>query len=318
MGLKEISFAPFKMGKTVHALSAVELGDVGYIDNEFHARPYLHPHATLKPRGKPFQMPMQTRTDLHMCQANPTIGQAFASRNTVYLFESMDFGDQMAAVEAFSNEPSIATIVLDSGSIIWDLLGDVADELNEESARKNAEKGRGDQSTLGRLAWNKPKKYNRRMFYACMRSGKHIIMTSHQQENWKEGGDGKLVLVGVKPWLEKKSPHWADLTVEFALPDAKRDTSTGDLVYGVPSVKVVGENLGGGPNGCFVKGTVIKNPTFKQLVDLSQLTVSAPVGLSDADEQDYRNRSVIERSAVVNNGLSDTQEDNVTYPHGRT
>lgn len=318
MGLKEIAFAPFKSGKTVHGISASQLGGVGYIDTEYHARGYLDPHPKLKPGAPPFHLPMTTRKNLSMCQQNPTLAEAFANENPIFLLETMDLQTTMAALQAFSRTPEISTIVLDSGSITWDLIGDIADALHEESAAKNLAKGRDEQSTLGRLAWNKPKKYNRRLFYACMRSGKHIIITSHQAETWKEGSDGKLILTGVRPWLEKKSPHWADLIVEFAMPSARMDTSTGKMSVPVPSIKVVGENLGGGPNGSLVKGTVLNNPTFKTLVDLSQLFDTTPPHIYTEEELEYMSRSAVERTSAASVGLSDAQEDNATYPHGRT
>lgn len=317
MGLKEISFAPFKSGKTVHAVSATQLGGVGYIDTEFHARAYLQAHPKIKSGQPPFGLPMTTRKNLSMCRDNPAIAEAFNNENPVFLFETMDLGTTMAALQAYSLTPEISTIVLDSGSLIWDLIGDIADTLHDESAKKNAARGKDEQSTLGRLAWNKPKKYNRRLFYACMRSGKHIIITSHVQESWKES-DGKLVLTGVKPWLEKKSPHWADLIIEFAMPEAKMDTGTGKMSVPVPSIKIVGENLGGGPDGKLVKGTVLRNPTFKTLVDLSELHDTTPVRIYTEEELEYMSRSAVERTAAIAaDGLTDEQEDNVTYPHGR-
>lgn len=318
MGLKTIEVAPFKMGKTVLALSSAQVGGVGYIDNEYHARPYLEKHPTLKSGGEfPFHEPMKTRTNLGMCQTNPAIATAFGTMNPVFLVETMDFGAQMAALSAFADSKEVKTIVIDSGSVVWDLLGDIADSIHEESAAKNAARGRDVGSTMGRLAWNKPKKYNRRFFYACLRSGKHIIVTAHMQEEWKEGADGKLVLAGVRPWLEKKSPHWADLIVEVAMPKAQLDTTTGKQIPPVPSIKIMGENLGGGPDGTLTKGKVLTNPTFATLIELTKLGETNPMLALTEDELDYRNRNAVEKVASKNTGMTPDQEDAATYPHGR-
>lgn len=314
MGLKVINFAAFKQGKTVLGLSAVELGAVGYHDNEYHARPYLRPHSTTKPAAFPFDKPMETRTDLGMCTSNPVIAAAFASRSPIFLVETMEFDAVTQATEAFANDPRVVTMVYDSGSIVWDLVGDLADEANEESALKNEAKGRGYESTIGRLAWTKPKKFLRRMFYAQMQSGKHIYITAHVQEVFKEV-DGKLTLVGVKPWLEKKSPHFADLITEAVMPEGKMDYATGKMSLPTPKIKVVGENLGGGLNNCFAKGTVIDNPTFARLVAMNEGVTTAPTPGPNVDELTHRNRAGVERAVVKETGHTDQQEEKIAYPH---
>lgn len=315
--MKQINFAGFKQGKTVLGLSAVEIGAVGYCDNEYHARPYLEPHASVRPGEFPFNMPMQTRSDLGMCQSNPVIAAAFASRHPIFLIESMEFDEVMGATEAFAADPRIITIVYDSGSVIWDLIGDLADEANEESARKNEARTGVYESKIGRLAWSKPKKYLRRMFYAQMRSQKHIYITSHVQEVFKEGNDGKLQLVGVKPWMEKKSPHFADLITEAMMPEVKTDPITGKRTIPLPRIKVVGENLGGGPGNCFAKGTIIENPTFARLIAMNAGpgAPASPVVVPNMEELLHRNKAGVEREAVKQTGLTDAQEEKVAYPH---
>lgn len=310
MGLKTITFASFKNGKTVFALSAAQIGPVGYIDNEYHARPYLMEHTTI-PQGSmpfPFNMPMQTCPDLPMCVSNPIIGAAFGTTNPVFLVETQELDTALEAVKAFGAHPSIVTIVTDSGSVFWDLTGDMADEAHEESLQKNIEKGKGDFSTLGRLAWNKPKKYNRRVYYAQMRCGKHIIHTAHVQEEYKNNKPTGRI----QPWLEKKSPHWADLVVEIALPGLSVGED-GKPVTPVPSILVVGDNLAG--RGGITRGKVIQNATFKHLIDATGMHISAERTGPSEEEAAKRNAKTVEHVASASTGLTDKQEEKATYPH---
>lgn len=270
MGLKMITFAPYKSGKTVFGLTMAELGPIGIVDTEQRIQWYTTPHPSVKPAAFPYDKPRALRPDLAFFPQNSYV---------VHLVETMEIAVAGRAIEAWTKDPDIFGVTLDSGSILWDLLQDTRDESDPKTAM---------------LSWTPVKRTNRRLFYALMSGGKHVVVSSHSQDVYKKVGR-ELTVTGVRPWLEKKSPHWCDLVLEFAFPDGAA----------APGCRVAGEGIGGA--GGLTKGKIIGDPTFKKILDkIVYIPQQAP--LVDPDELEHRNRSVVEEvgKSTPIKGVDDT------------
>jgi len=264
MGLKAIAFGSYKSGKTAFGLSMAALGPVGVIDTEDRLEWYTVPAVT-QPRPFPFDNPRRVRPLPFLA----------AATGIIYLVQTKEVGRVGQAVEGFTRDASLVGVVIDSGSVVWDLLQDTRDESDPRTAM---------------LSWAPVKKTNRRLMYAAMSGGKHLLITAHTQEKFTKVGR-ELVVSGVRPWLEKKTPHWADLTLEFTYPDGAPH----------PVMRVDGEGVGG--QGGIVRGAILGDytktppepaPTFPGLLQRLAFVAPPPPGDPDPDELEYRNRTTVE------------------------
>lgn len=264
MGLKTIGYGPYKSGKSVFGLSMAEVGHIGLIDTEDRMEWYTAPPASPVPvEPFPFDNPRLVRPLPFLAGA----------RHVVYLVQTKEIAVAGRAIEAWTRDARIAGIVIDSGSVLWDLLQDTRDESDPRTAM---------------LSWTPVKRTNRRLMYAAMSGGKHLLITAHTQEKYKKVGR-ELAVDGVRPWLEKKTPHWADLTLEFAYPDNSPH----------PVARVDGEGLGG--QGGLVRGAIIgdpgkgeKAPTFGGILRRLSYIAPAPRPGPDMDEIEYRNQTTVD------------------------
>jgi hypothetical protein len=268
IGLKTIAYGPYKSGKSVFGLTLAELGPIGLIDTEYRHEWYTEPAPALSATGAALPTRPFPYDNPRLVRPLPFLA---AARGEVYLVQTQEIGVVGRAIEAWTRDPAMAGIVIDSGSVVWDLLQDTRDDSNEKASM---------------LSWTPVKKVNRRLMYAAMSGGKHLIITAHTQEKFSKVGR-ELVVTGVRPWLEKKSPHWADLTLEFTYPDGCPH----------PIARVDGEGIGG--QGGLVRGAILGDPgkgepaiTFGELVRRLSFMAPSPTPL-DQDELDYRNQTTV-------------------------
>lgn len=269
MGLKAIAFGSYKSGKSVFGLSLAEVGPIGLIDTEYRMEWYTTPII-----GIPATPPRLYYTNER--RVRPTLPFLSKATHPIYLVQTQEVGVAGAAIEAWAKDPAISGIVIDSGSVLWDLLQDTRDESDPKTAM---------------LSWTPVKKTNRRLMYAAMASGKHLLITAHTQDRYKKVGK-ELVVDGVRPWLEKKTPHWADLTLQFLYPEGAPH----------PVVQIDGEGVGG--QGGVVKGRYLGDymkkppdpaPSFAELLKrLDYVPEPSATTPLDPDELEYRNRTTVQ------------------------
>jgi hypothetical protein len=267
MGLRVIAYAPFKQGKTVLGLTMAELGDVGILDSEARLQHYTIPHPSIQPAKFPFDHPRAVRIDNEMCALNPKLKEALSKAGCVYVVQTKDIHEAGRAIAEFTSAPGLAGIVIDSGSILWDLFQDTRDDSDPKTAM---------------LSWTPIKRYLKRFHYSLDYGEKHILETAHVQEVIKKVGS-EFVKVGERPWLEKKTPHWADLTVSLEYPDNAK----------WPTMVVQGEGIGGA--GGLRRGARVENPTFGELVRRVGALEGAITPARPEEEVTYRNAATLER-----------------------
>jgi hypothetical protein len=258
VGLKTIGFASYKSGKTVFGLTMAEVGNIGVVDTESRVQWYTIPHPNkTKEVMFPYNNPRLLRPDLHFLPK---------TENIIYLVETMELGVAGKAIQEFSKNNAIVGMSIDSGSILWDELQATRDDSDPK---------------MSMLSWTPIKRTNRRLLYAMTSGNKHVFLSAHAQVMMKKVGS-ELVETGIKPWLEKKTPHWADIVLEFNYPD--------DAPY--PAFRVAGEGIGGA--GGLTRGKIVEDPTFKKLLDRITYTIPDEPESQTPDEIEYRNRTVVE------------------------
>ena len=267
MGLRVIAYAPFKQGKTVLGLTMAELGDVGILDSEARLQHYTIPHPSIKPAAFPFDHPRAVRTDNEMCRLNPKLKAALAKAGCVYVVQTKDIHEAGRAIAEFTSAPALCGIVIDSGSILWDLFQDTRDDSDPR---------------MSMLSWTPIKRYLKRFHYSLDYGEKHVLETAHVQEVIKKVGE-QFVKAGERPWLEKKTPHWADLTVTLDYPD--------NAAW--PTLVVMGEGIGGA--GGLRRGARLENATFGDLVQRAGADVKAITPELPPEEVTYRNTVTLEK-----------------------
>ncbi len=254
MGLKTISFSPPKNGKTIFGLSMSEGGPIGVQDTESRIQWYTKPHPTIIPREFPYDNPRLPIVDNSMCENNEVIRESFKKASVIYLTQTLNLEKNRNAIKRWTTDEEIFGVCIDSGTVIWDYICDLRDDSEDSGGGTDFR------------SWKPVKRYNRRMFHALLR-GKHVYITAHPQEIYKKSsiaGVKKWEVVGVRSHLEKKSGHWADLTVNFSL--GKHAT--------FPKMTIHEEGMGG--RGGLVKGFEIQNPTFMNLIGrLGELPAAA-------------------------------------------
>lgn len=261
MGLKVIAYGAWGSGKTAFAASAAEVGPMGVVDNEQRWQHYTIPHPTEKARKY-----LHEGTEIPAYAYPRLLRQDVAwlprTEHTIWLVQTMEPGLAWACVQAWAKDPSIKTQVLDSASVLWDLLSDGAYEAQAENEK------------LGGLAWVPVKKTFRRITFAMMASGQNWIQIAHRQEIL----DKAMRVQDVRPWTEKKSPHWADIIAQFVLGEK-----------GLPRMRVEKEKVLGGAGGTALKsGTILEAPTFKQVLVLAGEREALPTGSPNMEEIERR------------------------------
>ncbi len=269
MGLRVIASAQFKMGKTVFALSMAELGPIGVLDSEGRWQHYTKKHPTIKPGLFPYHCPVLPKLDNAMCKNNPKLLAALKKATVIYVVQTKDLQEGGRAVAEWTTNPDLIGIVIDSGSVLWDLFQDTRDDSDPKTAM---------------LSWTPIKKFLKRFHYSLDYGGKHIIETAHVQDVIKKVGS-EFVTTGQRPWLEKKTPHWADMTISFEYPQGAK----------WPSLIVEGEGIGGA--GGLTRGVKMENCTFGELVRLTGATVGddALTPAMAPQEVEYRNKRAMEK-----------------------
>lgn len=263
MGLKTIAYGLQAAGKTAFAVTMAEVGNIGVIDSEERWQWYTEPHPTVAPR-KPSEAAIKAGAPADV-YANPRIIRRDKkwlpkSDNVIWLVQTMDPMLAWTCSKIWANDPSIVGQVRDSASVLWDMLQDTRETVSANGKE------------LGGLSWAPVKKVDRRMIYTLIESGQHFILNAHKQEIM----DKEMHVIGSKPWVEKRSPHWVDLILQFARGSEDK----------VPKCRIEEEKILGGLNDALAKGTVVMGPTFKQILELAggaRAAVTAATPLSTID-----------------------------------
>lgn len=269
MGLRVIVSAPYKHGKTVLGVTVAELGPIGVLDSESRWQHFTAPHPSISPSKFPFDSPRAIRTDNGMCETNPVLRASLSRASVAYVVQTKDIGEAGRAVAEFTGHPDITGIVIDSGSVYWDLFQDTRDDSDPKTAM---------------LSWTPIKRYLKRFHYALDFGGKHVLETAHVQDIIKKVGS-EFIKAGERPWLEKKTPHWADLVGTLDYPENAP----------FPTFIVTGEGIGG--SGGLRRGARVENPTFAKLVAMAgSAAATAPIRPElPPEEVTYRNSSHLEK-----------------------
>ena len=143
-------------------------------------------------------------------------GTDFYGPETGHHFQKMP-SQNIRAVErvarALAKEPSTAPLVLDSGTIMWDVTQDAV------AARFNVE-------DLQMHHWNKVKKPYRQLYPLLMSLPRPVIITAHEGAIFEEQTNGRgkkeLAVIGYKPKFENQAEYAFDLTLRLELINGKR------------------------------------------------------------------------------------------------
>lgn len=168
-------------GKSLFALSMVELGPIAVADTEYRYDWYL---------DKTEESKTSYKVKKHVCEL---LGISYPSA-TVYRIATQDLGEVQGFFASAVNKPEVVGLVHDSASVTWDLLSDVADS-----------------KLPGGLRWAGPKKVMRRLQYLILAGQKHYVCVGHLRKVY----DGDMKVVGEKPWIEGATStsmqHWFDV-----------------------------------------------------------------------------------------------------------
>lgn len=241
MGLKIVAYGAVGEGKSIFCLTMAEVCNVGVIDTEQRWQHLTDPHPTVKPkfpgaeavkRGVPADVYANPRIIRHDVPWLPK------SQNVIWLVQTMDPQYAWECSKIWAQDPEIGGQVRDSASVLWDMLQD----------------SRDPDPSLGGLAWVPVKKADRRMVYTLLESKQHWVLVAHVQETM----NAEMKVTGTKPWIEKKSPHWADLVLRFSYSNLDP----------APKCVVEKQKVLGGLGGAGLKlGTQFLGATFRQIME---------------------------------------------------
>src|SRR5258708_7239356 len=124
MGLKTIAYGPWSAGKSWLGLSMAQGGPIGLIDTEQRMEGDTEA-APETPGPFPFDRP---RVVL------PTLAPLAPAASTIYLVQTNEIAVAGRAIEGWARDSRIVGMVLDSGSVLWDLLMDTRDESDPRTA----------------------------------------------------------------------------------------------------------------------------------------------------------------------------------------
>lgn len=243
MGLKCLDFGLFGSGKTGFAATMAEICDIGVIDTEQRWQHYTDPHPTAKPKVPSAAAikagcPPLIYANPRILISRPDLTWLPKTNHIIWLVQTMDPNIAWECRKIWATDPTIGGQVVDSASVLWDMLQDSRDTENEK---------------LGGLSWAPVKRLDRRMTYTNVNSGQHYIANCHKQELM----DKEMHIIGSRPWAEKRSGHWFDLVLQFVFSSEDK----------APKLRVDEEKILGGVAGALKKGTIIDGgPTFKQIL----------------------------------------------------
>lgn len=267
MGLKQISYGAFGSGKTAFAATMAEVCSIGVIDTEQRWQYYTEPHPTEKPLVP--RDPSMLGADAY---ANPRalrqdVDWLPKTSNVIWLVQTMDPMHAWEVSKIWARDGGIGGQVRDSASVLWDMLQD----------------SRDTDPSLGGLAWVPVKRTDRRMVYTLLEGRQHWILIAHLQELM----NSEMKVIGTKPWVEKKSPHWADVVMQHVFSSE----------WPRPKMRVEKEKILGGRGGGLKVGTVLEAPTFRQVLELAggdRTVVNKPARL---DEIEARTKNLLAQVA---------------------
>lgn len=265
MGLKIISYGLFGSGKTALAATMAEVCDIGVVDSEQRWQWYTEPHPTVKPK-RPSDAAIKAGAPADV-YANPRILRHDVawlpkSENVIWLVQTMDPNLAWECGKIWGRDKSIGGQVRDSASVLWDMLQDTRETVSANGKE------------LGGLSWGPVKRVDRRMHYTLIESGQHYILNAHKQEMYNK----EMQVIGSKPWVEKRSPHWVDLVLQTAFGSEDK----------APKVRIEEEKLLGGIGGALKKGSVMHEPTFKKILMAAggmreAITAATPIDVIDSN-----------------------------------
>jgi hypothetical protein len=123
----------------------------------------------------------------------------------------------------------------------------------------------------------------RRFTYDALKTQKHYIITTHLQTLY----DKTMKIVGEKPWIEKKTPHWVDFVGKMVR----------TIDENSPSMVVFKERSAGRVQ----MGQTISSPTVRRVLELFK-AIPPPLGVRELDDVEYRSGAAV--SALKTNGDS--------------
>lgn len=165
--------------------------------------------------------------------------------NTFYLAENDNILNILPTTSAAEvqdainelNDPEMLkefdTIVVDSGTKLYENMQAAAYEIAEQRAKKQKMQGKAidlDDLNLAQRDWGHIKRWNQQLqtSYILMASqGKWAVVTSHEKDETKEMGDRRVV-IGNMPDLAKKAGHDFDIIIRTS---TKKDPASGEIKY---------------------------------------------------------------------------------------
>lgn len=255
MALKQLITGETGVGKSIYTLSMAALGDIAIADVEYAYDWYVTPIASTGEGKKVIK-----------CHINEDVKAlaGITGEPIVHLLQSQDIGLVQRFITASATLDNLVGIGVDGGSVVWDMASDLVDE-----------------SMVGGLKWNDAKRFMRRFTYDALKTQKHYILTTHLQTLY----DKNMKIIGEKPWVEKKTPHWVDFGGKLVRTAEEN----------VPSLVVFKERSAGRVK----MGTTILSPTVSKVLQLFK-NIPIPLGVRELDDVEYRSGAAV--SALKVNG----------------
>lgn len=153
------------------------------------------------------------------------------------------------------------TVVIDSGTKLYENMQSAAYEIVENRAKKQKLKGRDvdlDDLNLSVRDWGHIKRWNQQLattYILMSNMGKWTVVTAHEKEITKDIGKGQnkeIVVIGYRPDLAKKAEHDFDIVLRAF---TKKDPAIGEIKFFAEVYK--------DRTNVTKVGEVIENPTFE-------------------------------------------------------
>lgn len=137
------------------------------------------------------------------------------------------------------NPDALKTVMIDSGTDLWDWLGIWLDERAETKKTKSG--------AMPQFEWGKANKKYTEMMYKLLKSNANVIATFRAVDAYSETGER----LGYKvPKWQKNTDYWFDFIAELKDKGIHRELIIHGNRFGIP------------------KGTIIKNAQWNDVVDL--------------------------------------------------
>ena len=226
---------------------------------------------------------------------NPNIKGVLKMTSASELQETLDELNDEEELNKFD------TIVVDSGTKIYENMSAAAYSIVEERAKKQIQKGKNidlDDLNLSRRDYGHIKRWNQQLntSYILLSSlGKCVVVTAHEKEVYDDPNSENKKIIGYVPDLGKKAKHDPDIILYFM----KEEKKTNEIRYYTKVLKDRTEVT--------KPGDIIENPSFEIWREYWESTKS--LGVKDAFDMRNDVNKDIKTMAIEDNKLQKTIKD---------